>query len=149
MKTVSTYTASIYVGTREQYTPTVRSIEMAREFLRDWVNREGLCVTLTPTEYIYTNGGEPGFIVGLINYPRFPDEAAHIRRKALAMAEGLRELYKQLKVTVVFPDETVMLEREEGSHASPVTDCRVGTQESVSVEPDAQNKTGLTEQGGS
>lgn len=120
MKTVNTYTATIYVGTREQYTPNVSSVQMAREWLHEYVNRTGLCVTLTPTDFIYTgkkrddgsitDAGEPGFIVGLINYPRFPAKPDTIREKALDIAKNLLKLHKQFKVTVVFSDETVMVE---------------------------------------
>lgn len=35
----------------------------------------GLCVTVTPTEYVYTHGCEQGAIVGLINYARFPEDS--------------------------------------------------------------------------
>lgn len=116
MKTVPTYTATIYVGTREHDTGMVRSVGMAREYLRRYVNEYPLCVTLTETEFIYTQtktvGGEPGFIVGIINYPRFPSSPEQIREKALAIGKGLLELFKQWKVSVVFPDETVMLEAE-------------------------------------
>ena len=76
------------------------------------MDRVGLCVSVTPTEFIYSNGSEPGFIVGLINYPRFPDHVPSIRGKALHIAEELRVLMQQLKVTVVFPDETVMVSGE-------------------------------------
>lgn len=123
MKTVPTYTASIYVGSREQYTQNIRAIDMARECLHNYVNQKGLCVTLTPTEYIYTGkkrddgssteAREPGFVVGLINYPRFPAEVAMIRERALEIAQGLLALFKQFKVTVVFPDETVMIESDQ------------------------------------
>lgn len=123
MKTAPTYTAQIWVGTREQYTPEVRGLQMAREWLHEYVNRVGLCVTVTPTEYIYTGrkdvsadpnycsqASEPGFVVGLINYPRFPVEPAQIREHALAIGKGLLQLFKQFKVSIVFPAETVMLE---------------------------------------
>lgn len=121
MKTVPTYWATIYVGTREQYTPEVRSLQMAREWLHDYVNQVGLCVTLTPTEFIYTgrdiegttnktNAVEPGLIVGLINYPRFPSENSKIKEHAIAIGSGLLTLFKQFKITIVFPDESVMLE---------------------------------------
>jgi hypothetical protein len=112
MKTTTTFTASIYVGMRERYTGEIRSIEMAREALREYV-KSGLCVTLTETEYIYTNGSEPGFIVGLINYPRFPASDQIIRTKALEIAQDLLKLFHQGKVSVVFPDVTVMLEAED------------------------------------
>lgn len=132
MKHVPTYTAMIYVGTREQFTPEVRSLEMARRFLHDYVNKVGLCVTLKPIDYIYTgkaqadgsvtDAGEPGFVVGLINYPRFPVEPPVIRAHATAIAYGLLELYRQFKVTVVFPDETLMVEQPAPVGAEAVHD---------------------------
>lgn len=121
MKSVPTFTATIYVGMREQYTPEVRALEMAREWLHDYVNKTGLCVALTPTEFIYTgrkwpdgsvtNVGEPGFTVGIINYPRFPSDPEAIKATALTIADGLLRLYKQFKVTVVLPDVTIMVEQ--------------------------------------
>ena len=112
MKTSSTYTATIYVGFRERYTGTVRDIEAARQYIQKVTNEGGLCVTLTPTEFIYKDGSEPGCIVGLINYPRFPQTPEQIRTKATYLADSLMRIYQQLKVSIVFPDETVMLESE-------------------------------------
>lgn len=112
MKTVPTYTAQIHVGTRVGYSPEVVSVQMAREWLQEYVNGIGLCVTLTETEYIYKDGNAPGFVVGLINYPRFPSDARSVRAKALHIAGELMKLYGQLKVTVVFPDETLMLQQD-------------------------------------
>lgn len=128
MKSVSTYTATIYVGTREHDSGLIRSTDMAREWLHSHVDAGGLCVTLTETEFIYTKtktvGGEPGFVVGLINYPRFPAESPAIRAKALYIAEELRKLYKQWKVSVVFPDETVMVETSlAGKHLAGSSKC--------------------------
>ena len=116
MKTISTYTATIYVGFREQYTDEVRSIEMAYAVLQQYADKGGLCVTVTPTRFIYKNGSEPGIAVGFINYPRFPEEPSAIREKVLRIAEGLLRTFRQLKVSIVFPDETVMLEQELGAN---------------------------------
>lgn len=57
---------------------------------------------------------EPGFCVGLINYPRFPSTAEKIREHAIAMARRLLVEFRQFKVSIVFPDETVMVEEEDG-----------------------------------
>jgi hypothetical protein len=46
---------------------------------------EGACVTVTPTEYVYTGGREAGAIIGLINYPRFPKTPADIDSEAETM----------------------------------------------------------------
>lgn len=111
MTKVTTFTATIYVGCREQYTDEVRSIDMAYALLQARADEGGLCVTVTPTRFIYKNGSEPGIAVGLINYPRFPEESSAIRRKALDLAADLMVCYAQMKVSIVFPDETVMLEQ--------------------------------------
>lgn len=50
----------------------------------------GLCVTVTPTTYVYTGGFEPGACVRLINYPRFPSEPKAIEARAFELAERLR-----------------------------------------------------------
>lgn len=113
MKAVGTFTATIYVGQRIHRTDTFVTLSRARAWLQEYVDSVGLCVSLTNTEFLYSNGSEPGFIVGLINYPRFPAEFQDIRSKALHIAENLRRIMKQYKVTVVFPDVTVMVSEEE------------------------------------
>jgi hypothetical protein len=47
-------------------------IELGKQVCREYCLEKGLCVTVTPTTYIYTGGEEAGYIVELINYPRFP-----------------------------------------------------------------------------
>lgn len=109
MKTVPTFTATVYAGFRERETGRLHAIDEAREVCRAYADEVGLCVTLTPAEYVYTGGGEPGCAVGLINYPRFPAEPEAIRAHALEIARRLLDALGQMRVTVVFPDETVML----------------------------------------
>lgn len=119
MVTVDTYWATIFLGFKNTETGITDplSLELARKFCSNYVNDIGLGVTLTPTEYIYTNGGdpragytgEPGVMIGLINYPRFPSEPSEIRELALELARNLKAEFEQNRVTVMFPDETVML----------------------------------------
>lgn len=106
---VPTYTAHIYVGRRVHYSGEVLPLTIAQDTIQSYCNEISLCVTLTETEFIYKDGGEPGFIVGLINYPRFPSTERELQDKALALAECLLNAYQQFRVTVVFPDDTVML----------------------------------------
>ena len=113
MKTVSTFTAIIYVGFKERDTGKLHTLEDAEMIASAYCDEVGLCVTVTPTRYIYTNGGEPGCMIGFINYPRFPSTPDEIREKALALAGRLRAAFNQYKVSVVFPDETVMLESKD------------------------------------
>lgn len=107
--TVPTFWANIYVGFRERETgEMVFKPDVVRK-IRDYVDAVGLCVTYTETHFIYTNSGEPGCIVGLINYPRFPSSPDQIKAHAVAIAEMLLKACRQLKVTVVMPTETVMI----------------------------------------
>lgn len=74
---------------------------------RTYCDEVGLCVTCTPTVFIYTHGEEDGYIVGLINYPRFPSEPATIWAHAEALAERLRVEACQQSYTIQAPDKTV------------------------------------------
>lgn len=63
--------------------------------------REGLCVTVEPTKFIYTGGEEAGAVVGLINYPRFPSTSEAITERARKLALLLLERTFQHSVLVV------------------------------------------------
>jgi hypothetical protein len=116
VRSVATFTATIYVGFRvgrSGHEPErVFTLDEAKAIAQQYVNEVGLCVTVTPTEYVYTKGGEPGCIVGLIHYPRFPSTPEAIRNHALTLARLLLAGLRQFKVSVVFADETVMLESD-------------------------------------
>lgn len=131
MVTVNTFWANIFVGLKNVDTGVIHSLDKARELCSNYVNSVGLCVTFTETEYIYSTSplsdmkepesvvgllyraegyrAEPGFVVGLINYPRFPAESKKIREQALVLARILKKSMEQHRVTIMFPDETVML----------------------------------------
>lgn len=116
MKTVHTITADIYVGRREGYGWRVHDLDEIKLWLHNYCDQVGYCVTVTETEFIYKNGGEPGCTVGLINYPRFPASWEAIRDHAFAIAKGLMKLLKQQKVTVVmggYVEETYMFTPED------------------------------------
>lgn len=112
-KALKTFTATIYVGRKLHDTGEVLPEQLGRDVCQEYVNRVGLCVTFTPTDYIYKDGGELGFFVGLIQYPRFPAPETRIREHAVELAKALKNVYRQFKVSIVFPDETVMIGEEE------------------------------------
>lgn len=74
---------------------------------RTYCDEVGLCVTCTPTTFIYTGGEEEGYIVGLINYPRFPSDPATIWAHAETLAARLRVEAGQDSYTIQAPDKTV------------------------------------------
>ncbi len=110
--TVPTFTATIYCGVRNRYSDTSEDVAMAHRICQEYVDRGGVGVTVTPLRFLYTGGAEDGVAVGLVNYPRFPSTPEQIRARALELAELLRSRLQQCRVSMVFPDETVMLSEE-------------------------------------
>lgn len=82
-------------------------VHTAENICRAYCNEVGLCVTVTPTNYIYTGGNQAGVIVGLINYPRFPAEPREIWNKAEALGHKLREGLFQESFTIQASDKTM------------------------------------------
>ncbi len=109
-KSVETITAEIFVGLREGYSEIRHSVEELKEFLQERTNKGGLCVTVTPTTYIYKEGREEGAIVGIINYPRFIMTRQEIERAAEEIALTCKERFKQERVSIKYQDKMVMIE---------------------------------------
>ena len=110
--TVNTYTATIYLGFKNAHDNITHSDTMANDICRVYCDKVGLCVTITSTQFVYTGGCEPGCIIGLINYPRFPSEPLIILMRAIELAKLLKTAYKQCRVTIITPDKTIMLSGE-------------------------------------
>lgn len=79
----------------------------AEGICRAYCDTIGYCVTVTPTVYVYRGGREPGVIIGLINYGRFPNEPAAIFAHGRALGESLREGMRQESFTIQAPDKTL------------------------------------------
>ncbi len=87
------------------------NMEIANHVCRAYTFQVGLCVTLTKTEYIYTGGAENGFIVELINYPRFPSDHEKLLELAEGLAEELIQANYQLSYTIMTPKKTFWYSR--------------------------------------
>jgi hypothetical protein len=66
-------------------------------------------LTVTPTNFVYKNGQEPGVIVGLIDYPRFPSNSDEIRKRAIEIGELLLHRFSQMRLSIVCPDITMTI----------------------------------------
>lgn len=113
MKTEKTFYANIALGFREGYTEIVHSIDEVEKVCQKCCDEIGLCVTITPTKFIYKNGFEDGCFIGLIQYPRFPEEIEKIKIKAIEMAKIFLEEFNQLKVSVICSDKTYMIRKDD------------------------------------
>ena len=102
--TVETYWARIYIAG-----PLSEIEQVCREFCTD----VGLCVTVTPTKYVYTGGEETGVIVEMINYPRFPSKPDDIKQKAFKLADQILMLTHQGSYTIMTPDESTYYSRRD------------------------------------
>lgn len=115
MKKVDTYTADIYCGLQPGYEKTrlIGQQKMkAEKICRDYCDKIGLGLTFTETKFIYTGGVEWGLIIGLINYPRFPNTPEKIKTTAIELTKLLKEELQQIRMSVVCSDETIMVGEE-------------------------------------
>lgn len=113
MKIEESFNVQIWVGLRVGYTTKIHTMDDVREICDKYVNEIKDCITITPTEFRYVDGMEPGVIVGYINYPRFPRKKTQIISRALELAGYLMDDLEQNRVTVTTPDKSYMLESEK------------------------------------
>ena len=86
----------------------------AMKILQEYCDEIGFCVTIEHTYYIFKGGKEDGIIVGLINYPRFPDEPSNIIDKAKEIAEKLRVGLDQESYSIQTPHDTIWYSYRKG-----------------------------------
>lgn len=101
-----TYWAKIYIA---------GSISQIEQVCREYVIPGG-CVTVTPTNYIYTMGEESGAEIGLINYPRFPksNPREELLEQAVELGGLICEKCFQGSFTVMTSDDTYFFSRRKG-----------------------------------
>jgi hypothetical protein len=80
---------------------------------REWCRSVPLCVTVTPTSYVYTGGVEEGVCVRLINYPRFPASVTDLEIKAERLAEFLMVYLCQDSYSIEYQQETVWVSHRD------------------------------------
>ena len=111
MKIENTFLVNIYVGFREGYGDIIHTYCEAEQILQEYCDSISYCVSMTPTKFIYKNSNEEGVIIGLINYPRFPSTREDIVNKAFAIAEIFLEKFNQNRISVVYSDQTYLIEK--------------------------------------
>lgn len=88
-------------------------IEVAKQIIRREAKAQGMCVTVEPTTYVYTGGEELGYVVGFINYPRFPAAPSSIWARAEKLAEILKNETFQSSYTIMDPSQAVWVSDRE------------------------------------
>jgi hypothetical protein len=88
-------------------------IEIAKQVIREDCLLIGNCVTIEPTTFIYTGGEEQGYVVGFINYPKFPLAPEIIEDRAFDLAQKLLKATHQQSALYMTPVKTVWLSTKE------------------------------------
>lgn len=103
IKETKSYAATVFIA---------GDLHQAKGALRRFC-MEGLCVTVTPTTFIFTGGAEEGVAVGLINYPRFPKSDEVIWETAIRLGMTLMDDLCQWSFSVVATDKTHWFSRRK------------------------------------
>jgi len=103
-ETAETYVIRLYIS---------GPIEVAKQALRAECLREGLCVTIEPTTFIYTGGEEAGYVVGMLNYPRFPTTPEALMSRARDVMHKLLDATHQHSALMVTPNFSEWITKRE------------------------------------
>lgn len=88
-------------------------IEVAKQAIRADCLEAGLCVTVEPTTFIYTGGEEAGYVVGLLNYPRFPSEPEALKARARSLMARLLDVTFQHSALMVTPETSEWMTKRD------------------------------------
>lgn len=86
-------------------------IDVAKQLIRQECMREGLCVTVEPTTFIYTGGEEAGYTIGLLNYPRFPSRPEQLEERAEELMRLLLDGTHQHSALMQTPTRSVWISK--------------------------------------
>jgi hypothetical protein len=94
-------------------------IEEARRVVRRHCYERGDCLTVTPTEFIYTGGEEAGVVIGLINYPQSPSTLRDRRARMRALALKLLPALNQRSCTITGDGGAELISLDPPGRAEP------------------------------
>lgn len=115
-KTAPTYWIRLYVA---------GDYHKATVVAKRYCDKVGLCITIDPTTYVYTEGVEEGVVVGFINYPRFPMPPEVLMQHATEIAEAIVEKCNQHSYYIMTPTNTYWYSKrsEDLTDAEKETTC--------------------------
>lgn len=92
-------------------------IEMVKQCCREFV-LDGLCVTVTPTTYIYTHGEESGVMIELIRYPKYPNSPGSKKdnwNTMVELADFILDQTHQGSYTVMDAENAITFDRRRNA----------------------------------
>lgn len=118
VKEVPTFEARIYIGSRVGYGGQEFTKEDVVALVQTLQAADGdrlTTVRVSPTEFVAGQYREPGWEVTSISYPLYPHREAEVRAWTRSLAEHLLARFGQNRVSIVYPDRTVMLEADNAA----------------------------------
>lgn len=116
-KSVPFHQASLYIGCVEGYHGNPYTEDDLRnaigEFQASQPKDELVSLRVTPTRFVVGSYDEHGWEITAINYPRFPKPKIAINNFIFNLAKFLIKKFNQNRISIVTPDEIMMLESEE------------------------------------
>lgn len=107
------YDVQIYIGTQVGYTNNYHSLQEIYDLCKEFCDENKVAVTVNPTDFIYPGGEEPGAIIGLINYPRFPSCNDVVMEHAITLAYLLMEHLDQFRCSIFSQSDIYLLENDK------------------------------------
>jgi hypothetical protein len=117
IKKANTFEARLYIGSVQGYHGTPFTFEELKEEVGNLQSEspkeEMIPVRIAPTNFVCGNYSEAGWEIAAINYPRFPKAEALITSFMMELAKRLLVCFNQNRISIIFPNETIMFESEE------------------------------------
>jgi len=122
IKSNSHHEVRLYIGSREHYNGQRfgrdELIAAVTEFQRQNTLELAGPLRFTPTCYVWDDYIEDGWEIAIINYPRYPKPEAVLNSFMLRLADYLLYRFRQNRISVVFPNEIVMLQSHDAQERS-------------------------------
>ena len=117
IKKANTFEARLYIGSVQGYHGTPFTFEELKQEVGNLQSEspkeEMIPVRIAPTNFVCGNYSEAGWEIAAINYPRFPKAEALITSFMMELAKRLLVCFNQNRISIIFPNETIMFESEE------------------------------------
>lgn len=114
-----TYWARVSMGLQEGSDNPFNTVDEVRKFVQAQVVGKPFRLAVNATELLHPAGSEPGVEVVLTNFPGDPVAPDQLRADALYLAKLLLLAFGQIRLTVMFPNETVSVEHLTHSGNKP------------------------------
>lgn len=113
---IEPFNAKITIGLQIGYTdvliPKAEIVHTMQAYQNQLIKDKSihLSISLSECDIVLSGQVEPHLQLSIINYPKFPLDNGILKKEVEKLTTFLMDEYKQNRVIIEFPDETVMLE---------------------------------------